>query len=148
MTDPLKVKGNRFSITAWTQPTPRNMNIIKFMIWQTELTKDDRKHWQTYIETYNDYTPLQIKNIFKSSSMCVEHSRECREINMMYCSKPDTYYDERYMYLRDDKNDNPKIYHFYKGIQLPPPLEDDEEEYKPTDEELKEMEEHFRLTFN
>lgn len=134
MTDSLKLKGNRFTITAWEQPLPRNMNIIKFMIWQTELTKDGRKHWQTYIETFNDYTPLQIKNIFKSKTMCVEHARECREINIMYCSKPDTYYNERYMYVRDDKNDNPKVYHFYKEI---------EHKY-PTDKEIKEMEDYYK----
>lgn len=91
-------KNSRWCFTAWKEPDQSKMQLFMFLLYQTEYTKDNKIHWQGYVEFIKPRTMSQVKSIFKDKTMHVEPAHKSRERNMMYCLKPHTYAGKRFMF--------------------------------------------------
>jgi len=80
-------KSLRFSFTSWKKPEFRSGCKLKYLIYQSEWTKEGKIHYQGYVETMNEYTIYQIKNILKDKTVHVEIANKSRSANTFYCTK-------------------------------------------------------------
>lgn len=98
----LAEKSKRWSFTAWEIPSSSKPELVSFLVYQREVTGKTLKskfnaHYQGYVEFYKEYSQKQVKSLFKQTTMHVEVSLKSRELNMMYCLKPQSYYGMRHM---------------------------------------------------
>lgn len=91
-------KNSRWCFTTWERPKCKKQELVQFEVWQREMSSEGTIHYQGYVEFEKMYSQAQVKNLYKQKSMHLEEPRESREMNLMYCTKPSTYYGERYMY--------------------------------------------------
>lgn len=91
-------KFTRWTFTDFDRPVFRKPQLFDFHIFQAErCPKTFRLHYQGYLETIKPYTQAQIKRIYGSRSVHLEPAEKSREMNIMYCSKPDSYAGYREM---------------------------------------------------
>lgn len=92
----VEVKCYRWVFTSWKRPVVRE-DLIHYMIWQKEYCPQTKlEHYQGYIEFNNPYKLFQVKSIFKDKKMYVDRARSSRQDNINYCTKNETYANERY----------------------------------------------------
>jgi len=79
----------RWAFTCWRQIFILLGDEIKFFIVNHEICPTTgREHWQGYIEFYKDISRDKIKLLFNQREMHLEKAIRCKEINVIYCSKP------------------------------------------------------------
>lgn len=91
-----KEKHDKWCFTAWKKPTI-NTDLVIFMVWQKEECPTTKlMHYQGYIETKKPYALFQMKSLFKDKEIHLETARKCRVANYRYCTKNESYANERF----------------------------------------------------
>lgn len=91
-------KYTRWCFTMWQQPICNKPELLDLIVWQRERTSDTfTTHYQGYMEFVKPYSRTQVKNLFKDKTTHYEPAEKSKEMNFMYCLKPDSYSGERCM---------------------------------------------------
>jgi len=81
------LKSQRWSFTTWKLPDFSRPALISYMIFQREISSNDKIHYQGYVEFHKPYSQKQVKALFRDGGMHVEISRESKTANVFYCTK-------------------------------------------------------------
>lgn len=88
----------RWTFTSWKEPK-FNTKHCMYLLWQKELCPSTHlTHYQGYIEFGVGRSMFQIKSLFKDKTMHVEQARENRDVNLLYCTKNESYAGVRFEY--------------------------------------------------
>ena len=94
----LNIKSKRWCFTSFKKRPTYNELLCVYMVMQREFTMKGSLHYQGYVEFKNEYNAKQVSSILKMGGAHVEPARHNREINYKYCTKSETFADERCEY--------------------------------------------------
>lgn len=87
---------NRWVFTCWKKPQLKE-ELVHYMVWQKELCPDTLKyHYQGFVIFKKDYKLFQVKSLFKDKRMYCDKAKMSNLANVKYCTKSETFADERY----------------------------------------------------
>lgn len=105
----VEIKFNKWVFTSWKKPT-LNTDNVKYLVWQKEYCPTTKlEHYQGYVVFKKDYKLFQVKSLFKDKAMYVDKARENDEINRLYCTKNESFADERYEFGDIDTGISKKV---------------------------------------
>lgn len=92
------IKNYKYAFTTWKKPSI-NKELCIFLVWQKEICNTTKlEHYQGYVEFKKYYTLGQAKQCFKDKTIHLEIAKESRNVNYLYCTKNESFANERYEY--------------------------------------------------